>query len=169
LVLPDNGLVSYVWDECPPLSRRCVALPVPEDASATFHGRDVFAPAAARLATGASLGDLGERRGEPILLDEAFATVEGDLATGRVCVVDHFGNAITTVRGRDLGERRVAAVEWEGAGRSVLVAQTYGDIPEGALGALLGSSGHWEVSARECPAEDLGGPPRGATVRLHMA
>src|SRR5207302_1651103 len=62
LVLPDNGLVSYLWDECPPLSRECVSLPIPEDASPTFHGRDVFAPAAARLAAGAAVRDLGAAR-----------------------------------------------------------------------------------------------------------
>jgi S-adenosylmethionine hydrolase len=71
LVLPDNGLVSYLWDECPPLSRECVTLPVPEDASRTFHGRDVFAPAAARLAAGAAVRELGAERAEPVLLDAA--------------------------------------------------------------------------------------------------
>lgn len=168
LVLPDNGLVSYVWDETPPLSRECVALPIPEGASATFHGRDVFAPAAARLAAGASLRDLGPEKVEPVILDAAFARVEDDVAAGGVCVVDRFGNAITTVRDADLDGRRVAAVEWDG-GRSVLVVRTYADIPDQALAALVGSGGHWEIAAREAPAEDLGGPPRGAGVRLHLA
>lgn len=168
-VLPDNGLISYVWDECPPLSRQCVALPIPEDASPTFHGRDVFAPAAARLAMGASLRDVGGEKVEPVLLDEAFASLEEDEATGRVCVVDRFGNAVTTVRESDLGGRRVTAVEWGRKGRSVLVARTYAEIPDGALAALVGSAGHWEVAARECPAADLDGPDRGATVRMHLA
>ena len=166
-VLPDNGLISYVWDESPPLSRQCVALPVPETASPTFHGRDVFAPAAARLAGGASLRDLGEPV-KPQLHPHAFARVEDDEAVGVVAVVDRFGNAVSTVRARDVDGRRVAAVEWEG-GRSVLVVRTYADIPDGALGVLLGSAGHWEVSAREAPAEDLGGPPRGTEIRMHLA
>jgi S-adenosylmethionine hydrolase len=173
LVLPDNGLVSYLWDECPPLSRECVALPVPDGASPTFHGRDVFAPAAARLACGASVRELGAGRAEPVLLDEAFATVEEDEITGAVCTVDGFGNAITTVRERDLGGRRVAAVEWGGRsrsrGRSVLVVRTYADIPQGALGVLMGSAGHLEIAARESPASKLGAPGRGAAVRVHLA
>lgn len=167
-VLPDNGLVSYVWDECPPPSRLCVALPVPEDAAPTFHGRDVFAPAAARLAGGAAVGDLGATHGEPCLLGAAFARVESDVASGVVCAVDRFGNAVTTVRDRDVVGRRVTAVEWDG-GRSVLVVRTYAEIPDGALGVLLGSAGHWEVAARSCPAASLGGPSRGAPIRVHMA
>lgn len=170
LVLPDNGLVSYVWDECPPLSRQCVDLPIPEGASATFHGRDVFAPAAARLALGASLRDLGGEKVEPVLLDGAFAQRESDdEVTGVVCAVDRFGNAVTTVRDSDLGGRRVSAVEWEEHGRSVLAVRTYAEIPDGALAALVGSAGHWEIAARECPAADLGGPSRGAAVRMHLA
>jgi S-adenosylmethionine hydrolase len=169
LVLPDNGLVSYVWDECPPLSRECVALPVPEGASPTFHGRDVFAPAAARLAGGAAVRELGAECAEPVLLDAAFPRVEEDVATGVVCAVDHFGNAVSTVRDRDLGGRRVTAVEWDGGGRSVLVVRTYAEIPDGALGVLLGSTGHWEVAARSCPAAELGGPVRGDVVRVHLA
>jgi hypothetical protein len=142
---------------------------VSEDAAPTFHGRDVFAPAAARLARGESLDELGGRPAEPRLLDAAFARVEPeDEAQGVVCAVDRFGNAITTVRDRDTAGRHVAAVEWEG-GRSVLVVRTYAEIPDGALGVLLGSAGHWEVAARERPAADLGGPERGAAVRVHLA
>jgi S-adenosylmethionine hydrolase len=94
--------------------------------------------------------------------------VEEDVATGAVCAVDHFGNAVTTVRDCDLGGRRVTAVEWDGGGRSVLVVRTYAEIPDGALGVLLGSAGHWEVAARSCPAGELGGPARGDAVRVHL-
>ena len=168
VVAPDNGLVSYLWDECPPLSRECVELPVPDAASATFHGRDVFAPAAARLAAGAQLRDLGERSHQPPqLLGEAFAAVDRDTATAVVCVVDRFGNAITTLRDADVQGRRIAAFEWDG-GRSVIAARTYAEIPDGALAMLMGSAGHWEVVAREAPAADLGGPQRGDTVRVHL-
>jgi S-adenosylmethionine hydrolase len=167
-VAPDNGLLSYVWDEADPTGRTCVALATPQDASPTFHGRDVFAPAAARLAGGAGLESLGEARAEPQRLDAAFARVESDRAIGVVCVVDRFGNAVTTVRDRDVAGRRVAAVEWEG-GRAALLVRTYAEIPDAALGVLLGSAGHWEVAAWRCPAADVGGPERGAEVWVHLA
>jgi S-adenosylmethionine hydrolase len=167
-VAPDNGLLSYVWDEADASSRACIALATPEGASATFHGRDVFAPAAARLAGGASLQSLGEAQAEPELLAAAFAHVESDMATGVVSVVDRFGNAVTTVRDRDVAGRRVVAVEWEG-GRAALVVRTYAEIPDAALGVLLGSAGHWEVAAHLSPAAGVGGPERGAAVLVHLA
>jgi S-adenosylmethionine hydrolase len=169
VVSPDNGLLSYVWAEAPASARSCVALATPADAAPTFHGRDVFAPVAARLACGAALPSLGPGLPSPQVLPGAFAVVEpSDLVRGVVCVVDHFGNAVTTVRAADTGGRRVAAVEWDG-GRSALVVRTYAEIPDGALGVLLGSAAHWEVAARECPAAELGGPSRGAAVRVHLA
>jgi S-adenosylmethionine hydrolase len=167
-VAPDNGLLSYVWEEAPQEGRACVGLPPSSGASPTFHGRDVFAPAAARLAGGLGLDALGAAQPAPVLLHAAFARVEADMATGLVGVVDRFGNAITTVRDLDVRGRRVSAVEWD-RGRSVLVVRTYAEIPDGALAILLGSAGHWEVAARECPAEDLGGPARGEQVRVHLA
>ncbi|MEP6692126.1 MAG: SAM-dependent chlorinase/fluorinase, partial [Gemmatimonadaceae bacterium] len=64
LVGPDNGVLS------PSLllaGARAVSLPIPPSASPTFHGRDVFSPAAAALATGVALDDLGRVHEEPII------------------------------------------------------------------------------------------------------
>jgi S-adenosylmethionine hydrolase len=168
-VAPDNGLVSYLWAEAELSGRRCVTLAAPADASATFHGRDVFAPAAARLATGSSLTELGAATaGPPVLRDDAFATVTSGGAglDGQVCVVDHFGNAITTIRQTDLRGRPVAAVEWPG-GCTEQVVHTYGDIGDG-LAVLVGSAGHLEIVARERPAASLGGPAAGVAVHLRL-
>ena len=60
-VAPDNGLVSYLWSEAPATDRRAVRLDVPRDVAPTFHGRDVFAPAAATLASAAGLPAWGRR------------------------------------------------------------------------------------------------------------
>jgi S-adenosylmethionine hydrolase len=128
----------------------------------------VFAPAAAELAAGARLDELGELCAPPVLLDIAFARVERDVAVGVVCVVDGFGNAITTVRSCDLRGRRVTGAEWEG-GATTAVVRTYADIGAGALAILLGSAGHWEIAARSQPAATLGGPSRGAVVRVLLA
>jgi S-adenosylmethionine hydrolase len=160
---PDNGLISWLWAEAELTGRRCVALATPPDASATFHGRDVFAPAAARLATGASLAELGDVEVKPLLRDDAFAR-DGH---GIVCTVDHFGNAITTVRAADLHGRSVHAVEWVG-GSTTCVVRTYEDIPDGELAALIGSAGHLEIAARGTPASTLGGPSRGTQVHVTL-
>ena len=166
-VAPDTGLVSYLWEEAALSGRRCVRLPAPvADVSPTFHGRDVFAPVAARLAAGAGLEEVGEPVASPYLLEAAFATRQGDRLHGRVAVVDRFGNAVTTVRGTDLAGTRVAAVSWTG-GATDAVVRTYAEIEDG-LAVLMGSAGHLEVAARERPADDLEGPGRGAEVVVSL-
>lgn len=155
-VAPDNGLISYLWGESNAQQRSAVQLDVPVGASATFHGRDVFAPAAARLAAGAPLPELGRDITDPIILTDAFARREGDEVLGCVAVVDHFGNAITTIRERDLDGRRVVAVQWSG-GETDRFVRTYEDIGDG-LAALIGSAGHLEISATGAPSAQRGGP-----------
>jgi len=166
-VAPDNGLLTYVWAEADAERRRCVVLDTPPEASATFHGRDVFAPAAARLATGTSLDDLGRPRGAPVLRDDAFATEGDGWLDGRVCAVDHFGNAITTVRAGDLRGRAIDRVEWPSGG-TTNVARTYADIAAGTLAVLTGSAGHLEIAASGTHANTLGGPARGEQVRIRL-
>jgi S-adenosyl-L-methionine hydrolase (adenosine-forming) len=158
---PDNGLISYLWRESPSDSRRAVQLDIPGEASMTFHGRDVFAPAAAQLASGLALYDCGYPIDDPLLLEGAFATPVPGGFRGDVVVVDHFGNAITTVRDLDLRGRAVRRVTWEGGGTDQWVS-TYAGIETGIAG-LIGSAGHVEIAARGQPAATAGGP------QLHQA
>jgi S-adenosylmethionine hydrolase len=164
-VAPDNGLVSYLWDEAPAL-RSAVSLDLALDASPTFHGRDVFAPAAAQLASGARLDAAGERVDDPVLLADAFAERIGTGLHGRVCVVDHFGNAITTVRTADIGPATVRSVSWQGGACAGLVT-TYADIEQGAA-ALVGSAGHVEIAARGFPVANAGGPKLGDAIFVEL-
>jgi hypothetical protein len=164
-VAPDNGLVSYLWDEAESF-RSAVSLDVPLDAAPTFHGRDVFAPIAAQIASGGRLDAAGEPIDEPIVLADAFAERIGTGLRGRVCVVDHFGNAITTIRAADIGPATVRSVSWQGGACAGLVT-TYADIEQGAA-ALIGSAGHVEVAARGRPAADAGGPTLGSDVFVEL-
>jgi len=166
-VAPDNGLISYIWAEAPRDSRSAVMLDAPWDAAPTFHGRDVFAPAAAQLATGTRLADAGEPISDPTLLDEAFAERSVYSVQGRVAVVDHFGNAITTVRASDIGGRSITRVAWSG-GATTQSASTYGVIADG-LAAIIGSAGHLEIAARGASAASLGGPAAHAPVTVELA
>jgi hypothetical protein len=164
-VAPDNGLISYLWDETPSV-RSAVALEIPLDASSTFHGRDVFAPVAAELASGGRLDTAGEPVGDPIILADAFAERLGTGLRGRVCVVDHFGNAITTIRHADIGAATVRSVSWQGGACAGLVT-TYAEIAQGAA-ALIGSAGHIEVAARGGPVTGVGGPEIGDAVFVEL-
>jgi S-adenosyl-L-methionine hydrolase (adenosine-forming) len=157
LVGPDNGVLS------PALligGARAVELPVPHNASATFHGRDVFAPAAARLARGEALETLGTPATDPIIrrTSEPHRGANGELV-GEVIAVDHFGNAITnlmTMRGREL---RVGD-------RAIPMRRTYAELNPGEAGGVVGSTGLIEIVVREGRAADALSLARGATVIL---
>lgn len=139
LVGPDNGVLSPALFA---LDALAVSLEVPTGAAATFHARDVFAPAAAALAQGASLLELGERCLEPVRLrtPQPHKATDGS-QVGEVLAIDHFGNVITNLRTRERG-----AVEVPGY-RLPLVS-TYGDVSTDSVAALVGSSGFIELAVR---------------------
>jgi S-adenosyl-L-methionine hydrolase (adenosine-forming) len=144
-VAPDTGLVHWLWEDAAPPDRRAVRLPVAFGAAPTFHGRDVFAPAAAALAAGADLGDIGEPVDAPRSLGAARVAIRGDTVACRVAVVDRFGNAVTTLRMRDLGGARLRAATWHG-GSADRVVRTYAEIGSG-VALLVGGSGHVELAS----------------------
>lgn len=157
LVGPDNGLLS------PALlvpGAQAVALQVPAHASATFHGRDVFAPAAAQLAMGMPLTSLGSGFAEPVVrrTPEPRRAASGELL-GQVIAIDRFGNAVTNL----LGNRGTTVVV---DGRELRLARTYSDLDSGEAGALVGSTGLVEVVVREGRASDLLSLARGSPVSL---
>ncbi len=159
LVGPDNGVLS------PALllpDARAVALPVPAGAAPTFHGRDVFAPAAARLANGDPPHALGTPCDDPVVrrTPEARRTDDGAVQ-GEVIAVDRFGNLITNVIARRAGRVEVGGVEVE-------LRRTYADVRPGALVALTGSSGLVEVAVRDGSAAVRLGAGRGSTVLLRQ-
>ena len=163
-VAPDTGLVSYLWTEAN--LRRAVRLPIPPDASATFHGRDFFAPLAALLACGAPLEGCGEHLEAPRLREDLEPVTDGDRLRSVVVSVDHFGNCITGVRRADLRGREVAGVAWAG-GETGRVVTTYAEIDSG-IAALWNSAGHLELAAREESAAHRSGTTVGAAVSVRL-
>jgi S-adenosylmethionine hydrolase len=164
---PDNGLVSYLWEETAPGDRWALTLDVSLDASPTFHGRDVFAPFAAQLSSRERFDLGGDLIEDPIILPRAFAQRMGNTITGHVAVVDHFGNAITTIRAIDVEGARVRSVTWPRGGAAGLVT-TYAHIEAGA-GALIGSAGHLEIAGRGVAVVEAGGPRLGDVVEVELA
>ena len=151
---PDNGLLSLAA----PAPRQISKLDRPqyfrEHVSPTFHGRDVFAPIAARLASGLAADRLGSPIDEMIELDIGAASHAAGGVTGRILHADRFGNLVTTIRDEDLPEDRARLrVSFDGA-PSMRIVTTYGSAARGTLVALVGSSGFLEIavvggSARE--------------------
>ena len=150
LVGPDNGVLSPALFA---LDARAVSLPVNPNASPTFHGRDVFAPAAAALASGAAIETLGEpltepvRRRTPQPVRRADGAIEGEVLT-----IDRFGNALTNLLVRDV---EVVILELGGPSRHFRLVRTYADARPGEGVALVGSNGFLELAVRDGSAAQL--------------
>ena len=164
VVAPDNGVLSRVLDasiEPKIVSIENTDFMLPEP-SATFHGRDVFAPAAAYLARGVHLSRLGPLVNDPVRVDEPAVLQEGESIVGEVVSLDRFGNLVTNLPGAVFDEG--AGVEIEG--QRIPVARTYGDVPPNSLVALVNSDGRVEVAARDRSAADLLNAAVGTRVRI---
>jgi S-adenosylmethionine hydrolase len=147
---PDNGLLSGVLGkgaQVLELDVEAVSLP---DRSRTFHGRDVFAPAAARLAAGADPQGLAAPAGEWERLEWPRArTLPGGGFEAAVEHVDRFGNAVTALTAAELDPARARGWCARVAGVEVPLAATYAEVEHGAALALLDSYGRWEVAVRD--------------------
>jgi S-adenosylmethionine hydrolase len=148
-VLPDNGLLSAVTRRQPPSGIWEIANPAFRRApvSATFHGRDILAPAAAHLLRGGDPAELGPARTKFITLRNFEATDIENGLVGEVILRDSFGNLITNIEATRLGA--VPPEDWtvEIAGARIEgLARSYADRAAGTLVALPGSTGWIEIS-----------------------
>lgn len=117
--------------------------------SATFHGRDVFAPAAAHVVAGAPVGKMGERADAYVDLVFPAGTREGRVLAGEVLWIDPFGNLITTIPGPFLGALPDGSAVVVDAGPSRVrarVARTFADAARGDAVVLIGSDDLVEIA-----------------------
>jgi S-adenosyl-L-methionine hydrolase (adenosine-forming) len=159
-VAPDNGLLSDVFAAA---DADVVSLPTPGTASHTFHGRDVFAPAAARLAQGAALAELGSAVSDLVHLPPWRLRTEGGDLVGHVVHVDRFGTLVTNLPASAIGA--AGAVVRVGV-HTVEVHATFGDVQPGMPVALVGSGGTLEIAVRDGRADAVLGVARGIEVRV---
>jgi S-adenosylmethionine hydrolase len=141
LVGPDNGLLSLAWERCGGIAEAVDVSRSPhrlEPVSATFHGRDVFAPVAARLAAGAELADAGEAVDAAGLssIELPRPRLEGGTLVAHALWIDRFGNVALDAEHTDLessGLRLGAGVEVEAGGRrsSARFVQSFADVGDG--------------------------------------
>jgi S-adenosyl-L-methionine hydrolase (adenosine-forming) len=167
---PDNGLLGGVLErlQSPPVLRRLderilQALDLPRP-SATFHGRDIFAPVAAEIAAGRLPPDaLGPIVAEliPGWLEEPTVS-EGQVA-GTVVTIDNFGNLLTNIEA-DLLPALGPSVVVRAGGHEIPLRRTYPDVRPGDYLALVNSFGVVEVARAERSAAEGLGLDRGAPV-----
>jgi S-adenosyl-L-methionine hydrolase (adenosine-forming) len=167
---PDNGLLAPIVVRHP--DARIIRLELPRLASvgvrqpsATFHGRDIFAPVAAELAAGRlRIAELGEPVSSliPAWVDEP--SVEASAVAGVVITIDHFGNLITNVDGKLL--ERFANPHIRAGNHVFPLRRTYGDVQPGDYLALVNSFGVLEIARAEQSAAEGLGLSRGAPVTV---
>lgn len=170
LIGPDNGLL---WPLATALGRpRGVRLDParighPEEIAPTFEGRDLFAPAAALVASGSSLEFLGTPH-EPLRYEIPPARVEPAAADGVVLHIDRFGNIITNIPspvGPSVGSSLIARIGHGGPHRGTR-HRTYSDLRPAAWGVLGSSFGYLELAVREDSAARRFAARVGDRVRL---
>jgi S-adenosylmethionine hydrolase len=173
LVGPDNGVLIPVAHELAAKQDaeiECFRIEVADPASATFHGRDVFAPAAARVHDRGvdSIQEIDgftpTERDETLSFPEAATDETG--ATGEVLVVDGFGNVITNVPGTVLADRFGTEITVNGT--AVPVRRSYAHLREGEALATVGSHENVEIAVNQGRGDEWFGLSPGERVRLEF-
>ena len=185
---PDNGLFSYLLGQDPPQEAVKINKTAgPSQAiSHTFHGRDIFAPAAALIATGTPLKAMGKpvenltRLPQPDLNYNSPGTIQGEIIH-----IDHFGNLITSIGQLERSDKVIRCVPWlddkspielpaeevriqVDTTSSLPLVQTFGDVQPGEPLAYIGSSGLLEIAVRDGSANQHFGSRRGDKITLQI-
>ena len=190
-VAPDNGLLTLVCRRYDPAFGQseasgptatpngCQAWRLTNPAywrhpvSATFHGRDVFAPAAAHLSTGVAPDALGDPTTSITALSLLTPRPEGNAVRGQIIFADAFGNLVSDITADILTDMGVPGRESEAvvsiAGQSIAgLSRTFHDPPGGGLKALLGSHGRLEVALVDGNAGAVLGVGSGTKIALRI-
>lgn len=179
---PDNGLISY-WMENQPPSAVHQLTHFSEPTSQTFHGRDIFAPAAAQLASGAPIGELGPPVADPVRLPAPALRVSQDGAVeGELLRRDAFGNWLTSIGVLSRGAGALSLRPWLGGdtvelpggehrvrlpgGEQLELLRTFSDVAPGSALAYIGSSGLLEIGVNRGSAAERFRLQAGQPVQL---
>ena len=150
-VAPDNGLLSWALARAAFILAR--SLEVPAHAAATFHGRDVIAPAAVRLLDGAPPEALGPALASLVRLPWPEPRESATGVEGEVIHVDAFGNLVTNLPAALWPRVSAAGAVHVGGQAITTLVRTYGDAAPGTAVALVGSQGFIEAAVVEGRAD----------------
>ena len=160
---PDNGTITLLLERAEKEGWPCKFVQLDQtkywlpNVSFVFHGRDIFSPVAAHLASGVSLSDLGTEFTDPVRLQLPQPQRIDNGWRGEIIHIDHFGNLASNIRVENLGNAihykdkiivKLNDVEITG------MVNTFGERAEGEVVALLGSTGNLIVSVVNGNAAD---------------
>ena len=169
-VAPDNGLLGPVMArahsvEVRDLDRERLGL---VELSRTFHGRDVFAPAGAELASGrVAFEDIGPIKQPAAGLELPRPTRSTAGASGQIVCIDHFGNLISNIDRELIGG--LGSVSVELGELSLPLSETYSSVAVGEYVALINAFDTLEVARRDGDAAASLGLSRGAPLAVRAA
>jgi len=166
---PDNGLLAEVTLHAPHVEVRAIEIGRHglAGASPTFHGRDVFAVIAGRLAARKlTFGDVGPLVHLQVPSPIPGVVSEADGFVGNVLTTDHFGNLITSLCASEVLPASDAAFRLQIGGQTLRSVRTFADAAPGELVALVGSFDAIEVAVRDGSAAQRLAPVPGASVKL---
>lgn len=163
---PDNGLLSGVLEPDAPLFALDLDALELGDVSRTFHGRDVFMPAAARLLRGRAPRELGAPVEDALRLEWPSPRRDGEGWSAEVVHADRFGNLRTCLTREHLAPEAARGWRAHAAGHALPVGATYADVAPGEELTLVDSSGFWELAVRDGSARERLGLQAGARVRF---
>lgn len=162
---PDNGIFTLLMDNDPVVN--LIENPdfMLKDVSSTFHGRDIFAPAAAYLSKGVPVSAFGKSVTEPVRAQGMLASIEGNSLKGEVVRFDRFGNAITNIKDDFLKdflhgpsfEVRIAGMTFSAVNKSYY---------EDTFTCLIGSSGYLEFGYYKGSFEEMTKIRKGEQVTI---
>lgn len=151
---PDNGVFTFVCRESKSVRVFEISNPkyILPNVSHTFHGRDIFAPAAAHISLGASLKDLGKGVEKPVMISIKEPEIRSDEIIGELIYTDSFGNLISNIPAKLIKTRSRIYV-----GKRIIngISKSYAGAGKGELLAIIGSSGLLEVSVNQGRASDV--------------
>ncbi len=167
---PDNGVFSYSISNLGMCE--CVEIaPPPSDGrlrGITFEGRDIFAPAAARIASGVPLLEIGTPMDNPVVLEIPRPRIAAHAIDGRVIYIDHFGNCVSNIEATEVenfGGMPMVSV----GGRTVgTLRSTYAEARVGEAIALINSVDHVEIAINQGSAEKALNVKVGTPVRVSL-
>jgi len=171
---PDNGLFSLIYQEAERIRVHHITsshyyIPNP---GPTFHGRDIFAPAAAWLTKGIPSGNFGEEITDFVKLNVPLAKKTVNGFEGHVVHIDRFGNAISNITYKDIQSLvpeggQLGAVSVDVAGKEIKGLKTfYAEAAPGEPGAIINSSGHLEIFLFKQNARTALSIKRGDVIRF---
>jgi S-adenosylmethionine hydrolase len=181
VIAPDNGLLTYILGPDPQVHE----LANPEfqlpERSTTFHGRDIFAPAAGHAALGVPGKAFGPRIKHPVRIPLPKLDISPNRVTGQTLHADHFGNVLTSLGSFTRAESGWRLKSWltpqtiqefssrlevRFRGEGLPLGTTFAEIPSEKVGAIVGSTGLLEIVANGDSAKNRLNISAGEPVEL---